>query len=193
MSSQSSPSKPVILVDCDGVLADFTRAFLEIVKDKLGRNHVCADVTEWEFRDCITSKDEDKMLWEHIAVTPGIVAGLLPLPFVGGLAILRKYATVKCVTSPSLGPYWMYERHKWLMQVAGFSKRDIIFASDKGPIRGDFLVDDAVHNVEEWKAANPSGTAILLEQPWNWRGTPVAERLGPSQAFLRLLEGTVTL
>lgn len=186
-------NKPVILVDCDGVLADFTAAFLQIVHDIIGRKHTVYQVTEWEFRDCITSKEEDKLLWDHIAVTPGIVANLQPLPFMQGLDVLRKYATVKCVTSPSLGPHWMYERHKWLMKVAGFSKRDIIFASDKGPVRGDFLVDDAVHNVEEWKAANPHGTAILLEQPWNWRGTPVAERLGPSKAFLRLLEGTVIL
>lgn len=188
-------SRPVVLVDCDGVIADFHRPTLRLIEEEFGLQHNLDDWTEWWPHACgLVSAEQDAYLWETVVPgRRGFACGLQTLPFIGALELLRLFATVKCVTSPLMGPYWMYERHKWLMRVAGFTKRDIIFASDKAPIRGDLLVDDAIHNIDEWKAANPQGTAILLEQPWNWRGTPNAERLKPADALLAILNKMVTL
>lgn len=158
--------KPRIWVDCDGVLSDFVEAYLELVADLFGRAHVHNDVTRFNFSECVTTKEEDRAVWERVNATPGLVRGLADLPGVSYLPRLRELGDVGCLTSPTTGPHWVHERFAWLLD-RGFTKRDVIFASDKSHVRGDFLIDDSAENCEAWQVAHPDGLAILLDAPWN--------------------------
>lgn len=158
--------KPRIWVDCDGVLSDFVEAYLELVADLFGRAHVHNDVTRFNFSECVTTKEEDRIVWGRINATPGLIRGLPDLPGVDYLPRLRELGDVGCLTSPTTGPHWVPERFAWLLD-RGFTKRDVIFASDKSHVRGDFLIDDSLENCEAWQAAHPNGVAILLDSPWN--------------------------
>ena len=157
----------MIWVDCDGVLADFTAAYLQILNAHTGRSHSDADITSFDFGKCIASKEEDNHVWREFDRSPGLIAGLADLPGAeAGLSALRKLGKVGCLTSPHLGPYWMPERARWL-QARGFTKREIIFASDKSHVAGSVLVDDRFDNCLDWAKANPNGLSVCLTAPWN--------------------------
>jgi 5'(3')-deoxyribonucleotidase len=174
-----------IWVDCDGVLADFVHEYLSFVLVKFGRKYTHADVTRFAFAECVTSPDEDRQIWETVNAYPGLVRNLRELPGVAALPELRRLGDVGCLTSPTLGPYWMPERAQWLL-ARGFAKRDIVFASDKSWIDGDVLIDDSLSNCEAWWAARPHRRAILLDAPWN-QGETYAERAHGWGDVLRLL------
>jgi 5'(3')-deoxyribonucleotidase len=157
----------VVLLDVDGVQADFVADFLPVVKGVTGRAHTHDQVTRFKFSECIISKEESGECWKQIDRLPGLVRTMREI---GGareaLAEIRTFADVKAVTSPHLGPHWMYERYQWLM-ARGYSKYDIILASDKTHIRGATLVDDHLENCSDWAWANPGRSAVLFDQPWN--------------------------
>jgi 5'(3')-deoxyribonucleotidase len=93
------------------------------------------------------------------------------------LAVLRTLGPVGCLTSPHIGPHWVFERHNWL-RARGFKKDEIVFASDKTHVPGVVLVDDKLDNLEQWQAAHPRGVAILFDQPWNQGHTTVLRAHG---------------
>lgn len=161
--------RPQIWVDCDGVLADFIPAYLELVKQLTGRTHTREEVTSFELHECVVSKEEDDFIWDELINQKGWVLGLKPIAAAPvAVATLRAYGRVGVLTSPHFGPFWMHERAQWLQSVLfGFKKREIIFASDKSNVRGDVLIDDKKDNCVAWAKRNPGGTAILFDAPWN--------------------------
>jgi 5'(3')-deoxyribonucleotidase len=167
-----------IWVDCDGVMADFVGLYLSILNYHTGRDHVHEHVTCFDFASCVASTDEDERVWRHIDAHPGLVRGL---EFIAGakeaLDELRKLGTVRCLTSPHLGPTWMPERARWL-QAAGFTKKQIVFCSDKALVPGDVFIEDNKDTCEAWQAAHPGGLAILFDAPHNQGPTTCIRALG---------------
>lgn len=157
----------VILLDIDGVLVDFTSAYLDVLAAQTGRRHSADDVTCFDYAKCVATPMEDARVWAHIADTPGFVYGL---PTYDGwrefLGELRGLGRVVACTSPA-SAQWVAERYQWLLDTAGFEKRDIVIARSKELVRGDFLIDDATHNIDEWEAAHEDGYGILFERPWS--------------------------
>jgi 5'(3')-deoxyribonucleotidase len=161
--------RPIIFVDVDGVLCDFVSAYLALVKEHTGREHAHADVTAFELHTCVVSKEEDNHIWQNLIDRPGFISNMVDLPGAQeGLEELRSLGKVCALTSPHLGPFWMHERAKWLM-ARGFSKREIIFASEKSHVHGDVLIDDRFDNCVDWSRANfyRGGAAVVLDAPWN--------------------------
>ncbi len=191
--------RPTIWVDADGVLFDLNAAFLGVVEDITGRRHEVAEVVTWQYRDCILSVEEEKACWARVLSTQGFVEGLPSLPFMQYLPALREFADVKCLTTPSFGPYWMYERMKALIERAGFRKEDIHQSGDKTAYgaHGDVLVDDAIHNCVAFREGAkrrsgwcpPLGETLLISQPYN--STPpewlAPKRMLPQAAFASLV------
>lgn len=161
-----------ILVDADGVMADFTSAYLNVLADITGRYHSSSEVTSWEFKECVASEDEDKAVWARIRETPGLVRNLAPIwGLKSALAELRQLGDVVCVTSPVWGTTWAEERYHWLAEHGDFGRRDIVFASDKSHVHGDVLIDDHVKNLAEWfhEHGQRRGYPLLVDQPYNRR------------------------
>jgi 5'(3')-deoxyribonucleotidase len=169
-------SKPLILVDCDGVLASFADLYLTLHAEL---NHVFrsfADITDFDFSRCVATKEEDERIWRHIDRTPGLVRELSTVDgALAGLAELRKMGEVVCLTSPHIGPTWVPERFRWLMDVAGFSKREVIFAADKSRVPGRVLIDDNLQHCIDWDEAHRDngGAAVLFAAPYNRKGVPL--------------------
>lgn len=159
-------SKPVILVDCDGVMADFHGAFLREFTRIHGRVVLKEECTRWQFNECICTLEEEDVVWDYFARTPGLIEGLseVDADLTDALAYLRNWARVVCVTSPKAGnKLWAGERIAWL-NARGFSDKDISNTSDKTLIRGDVLLDDGGHNLD---AYSYFGGCLLFNQPWN--------------------------
>lgn len=165
---------PTIWFDCDGVLADLVGGWLCVANRITGRRATHADVTSWEFSKCIVSAEEEVKVWLQIDSAPGFCRGLsmIDAAALGVLLRVRQLGyPVGCLTSPHLGPYWVPERVEWLKEL-GFTKREVVFASDKNHVPGLVLVEDNRDNAEQWLKAWPGSTAILIDRPWNQGPTP---------------------
>jgi 5'(3')-deoxyribonucleotidase len=179
-----------ILVDCDGVMADFTSEYLNVLHLQTGRDVPHTAITEFDFAKCgICTPDEDKEVWAHIKARPGAIRGLRAYPAIGtALADLRELGDVVCVTGPVWGSSWAEERFQWLAEY-GFSAKTVVFASNKALIAGDVLIDDALHNLQDWRLENHRGFGICVDRPWNRHGTqhPRVMGLAGAAAYLTML------
>ncbi len=155
-------SRHRILLDCDDILADFTGGMLRWISDQTGFVIDREDIDNWNVFDDLgiihLRKDFDRhvKLGEfcyNLKVLPGAWCAV---------DYIRKHiGDVYIVTSPFKAPTWVYERNAWLNENFDISDERIIHAKSKYVVCGDALVDDSLSNLKGWKAAWPSGAAIL--------------------------------
>lgn len=167
--------KPVILVDCDGVMADMHGAWLAAFGRLHGRLPTKEQCTDWSFSKCICTFTEEDIVWRHFASHPGIIENLAEIPgAMAGIERLRSWARVVCVTAPKGGNrLWAGEREAWLMQ-RGFAKKDIAQCDDKTLIYGDLLLDDGLHNLDDMRKSGLCDWTVSFAQPWNAQKSPHA-------------------
>lgn len=159
-------SRPRILLDVDGPLADFHRPCLDIINELTGREYTLDMLTEWNLfealgvSETVKSKTYARMKesgWcSTIPVCPGAVEGV---------ELLRSVADVYACTSPMNGPTWTHERDGWLSRHFGFTSKQIIHTSAKYVCAGDMLIDDKIENLDKWKSWHPGGLAVRWIMP----------------------------
>lgn len=166
MSSSSSKAKPVVLIDVDGVLADFTGPILKHANRLTGNTYTEQDIEQYEI-GALYPELEFQELYEP-CVRQGFCLGLESLPGADEALIeLRKRVELIAVTSPWWSsPYWHHERTRWLM-ARGFRPEQICFTARKELVRGAALIDDKTSHVLDWAHKNPSSLPILWKQPWS--------------------------
>ena len=157
-----------ILLDIDGVICAFAETYLAILREQTGKSFNVSDVTNFDFTRCVSTRDEDRQVWNNLSNVTGLIANLAGhWDNLIALDRLRENHRVVAVTTPRWHcPKWMPERTAWLVK-RGFATSDIVFVGDKSLVVGDILIDDGPHNITAWSAAHPFGRAILLERPWN--------------------------
>lgn len=156
-----------IILDVDGVSADFVTHSLRTLVALGGPQMQHDDIRTWDIFGSIPREWEDRMVAEWHR--PGWCAGI---PLYDGardaVMALREAAEVVFVTTAMEdAPHWMWERDRWLRQHLNAGARDTIFAASKKHIWGDVFVDDKASNVAEWHRAHPASTAVLWDQPYN--------------------------
>lgn len=189
-----------ILLDVDGVLADFVTPALKIINEIAGQSSTARawlpeDITQYNIiRACQLTAAQAKC-WHAAISAPGFCANLEAYPDVPEtLKSLRNLGEVVAVTTPfdnatgQAAPYWMVERYNWLL-AHGFRTTEIIFTHDKSYIGGDIFVDDHAHHVDLWKyrQKNPAGAVArpyLYSRPWNLNDRDLDAYRIPSIAFL---------
>lgn len=159
-------TRPHILLDCDGVLADFVGGVLAELKyyQTIPEETTEADVTAWDIAGVlgITWPDINRVVY-----SPDFVARL---PVYDGahdfVDALREIGDVTIVTSPYTGAvYWAQERLDWLKENFGFEAKDVCSWGRKERVMGDILVDDARHNAQAF--AETGRPVTLIARPWN--------------------------
>lgn len=168
-------TRPVVLLDIDGVCADFVGAVLREVQGITGRVYTPEDVTQWELNDALNLPQEVRDQLEDAITSNGFCTLIEPYPEAyDGLLRLRELADVYALTTPYDSMYWMYERKQWLTDRFDFSHREIIYAHTKHLVRGDVLIDDKTETVVGWQRANDDLGGIVFDRPWNrndkWSG-----------------------
>ena len=167
----------LILLDCDGVLADFFDYLLKLA----GSEYTCADLTDWDIFKWLgeTELKTAKMLLsgpEFWATQPVLEGAQQSVE-----AFRSEGHHVICVTSPWLPcKYWGYARREWLKTNFDIPPEDVIVAYSKYHLRGDVFIDDKPASVRQWNHANPGKYALLYDQPYN-----EAERLDHDRDFDR--------
>ena len=152
-------TKPRLLLDCDGVLADFQTPWL----DALGI--IKHTVTTWGL-SC-TGKSPQEVRNARRTVE-SYVESLQPYPGVEKVILdLREAYDVHCVTALMVeGRRW------WLEDWLGFDKGHIHMTQSKWLISGAIFVDDNPDLVEEWQEEHPYGLGYVMRRSYNegWQG-----------------------
>lgn len=169
------PMKPDLLFDVDGVLADFSKLYVEVCNDLFGTHFTESDtVGSWHTGDALgLTEAQDKAIF-------GIVKnrGLDIKPMLGAVEAIRevcRIGNVFFVTSPIYEGAWVNDRVSWVEKTFPFlpvapgeSVGDrVLFvkAHYKYKVAGDFFIDDKASTVQAW------------ERYWSHR--PVMARVAP--------------
>ena len=169
-----------ILLDCDGVLADFVRAYLWHVNKIHARRIPTAyspdDVTQWDIASALSLSKETEDEASAIMGRPGECLKISAyLGSSEGVRMLQELGDVHIVTTPfPPSETWTSQREKWLAVHYGIPRSRVCHAYDKTIVAGDVLIDDKTSTLVAWKRAHPGGVAILWDRPWNrgdaWSG-----------------------
>lgn len=163
-------TRPLLLLDCDGVVADFVGHFLDTVRDLFGRHHAPETVMEWDIAAAIGLDERERARAYGEVLRDGWCSRIRPYPAaVDAVRALREAGVdVHVVTSPWPGHRtWHGEREEWLRHHFGLGPRDVTHTHRKAVVRGDALLDDKPEHVAAWGAAHPGGLALLWDQPYN--------------------------
>jgi 5'(3')-deoxyribonucleotidase len=163
-----------ILLDVDGVVANFVGSYLRVVKDVTGRDYGDEDVVEWNIASALGLSEQEQARVHEVVATPGFCLELSVYP--GAVAAVRRLAgrhSILWVTTPSEhNPTWRQDRQRWLARHFGELGASLVQTSDKQLVDGDLLVDDRPENCAAWARAHPAGLAVLWSRPWNVSAVP---------------------
>jgi 5'(3')-deoxyribonucleotidase len=167
-------TRPRVVLDVDGVLADFVGHTMALLGDEAppgGRDAF----TSWDMVSVMSP--EARARCAHGWRRQGWCATMPTLPDAqNAVDRLGLRAEVVYATAPmSAAPHWMYERAAWLERVFAADPRSVVFTHDKAHVWGDVFVDDKPENVDGWAAAHPSGVAVLWPAPYNRYWTPTRD------------------
>lgn len=164
--------RPVILLDCDGILADFIGGVLPLIHRVTGRQAAREQITAFDFAASLgLNPDEAAAVKRAIGCSDRFASTLEAYPgAIEGVGTLREVADVYIVTSPwNSNPTWTHDRETWLRRHFGIPHSHVIHGSAKHLVRGDVFVDDKTETVVAWQAAHPSGRALRWSTPHNAR------------------------
>ncbi len=157
-----------ILVDMDGVIADFEKGFLDSYRKSYPDKPFVPLEQRTSFHVKEQYPDELQPLVEGIYLAKGFYLGLPPIE--GSLKALSELAArgdeVYICTSPLLrNAFCIQEKYEWIIKHLGkdWTKRMIVL-KDKTIVHGDLLIDDRpdVIGVQQ-----PTWKHILYSQPYN--------------------------
>lgn len=179
----------IILLDCDGVLADLTNYFLawvELRHDGVKRTAEQCTEDSWVPQICPRHVEDrffaDAEHGKHCARLPAYPGAR---DFVD--ALKAKHEVWACTAASSAA--WSGQRAEWLERVVGIEARRQIICGRKAKqyIEADALIDDNARNVDEWGLRHGYANALLFDQPWNRKAPSTLARVfGYSDALKRL-------
>jgi 5'-nucleotidase len=166
----------IVLVDQDGVLANFEKGHSDQCKALGYGAHIVAEMRDyWQLLDGLTREEVQKVL--DVWYTPGFFLNLEPLP--GAVATLHEWKhqghEVFICTTPMKGHRTCaHEKEEWVKKYLGseFVGR-LIMTHDKTMVHGDLLIDD---KPEITGAREPHWEHIIYDQRYN-RGVTHKRRI----------------
>jgi 5'(3')-deoxyribonucleotidase len=156
--------RPVVLLDCDGILSDFIGAALLALRAESGQVYSREDIFTWEVFDSLPAQAQDhkRQVYELLKGKLGCLTMRVYDGAKEGVKRLEELADVVIVTSPFPGSAtWASERETWLKNHFGIHHDRVIHAHNKRHIKGDFFVDDRTSHVVTWAEHHPEGRALL--------------------------------
>lgn len=160
-------TKRIALVDCDGVLADFSRDALRAVDSTLRP----WDITEWDIFKLLELEQVGKGLALREALNdPDFWRWMHPLP--GSYALLEGLRNnnheVVAVTSPWLTcAGWDKARRDWLRENFDIPPENVIITARKDLVVGNVFFDDKPEHVVAWGNRHGYDHAWLVDAPYN--------------------------
>lgn len=158
-----------VVLDADAILADFMGGLWEAIYKDCGVEGDTALVTGWDKIDAglarplpLGRKAADYFL------APGFFLGLKPLPgaITAVKALLADGHEVVVATTPC-SPHSASEKIQWFAKHFPFlDQKNIFIGHKKYMIQGDVLVDDGLHNAEDFRKHQPA-SVLTIAYPYN--------------------------
>lgn len=184
--------RPLVLLDCDGVLADFVTPAFEIANRLFGKDHHPDNLNQWDMARFMGFDSEQERVFYDEIKKKGFHDHLKPYPgAVDGINWIRKIADVHIVTSPMFGETWCSERWKWLHDYFGIKSREVTHTHAKELFFGDVFVDDKPTNVDKWVARHYDSHGLLWHQWYTKDVTTQLTRVHDWHGVMRYVEKKV--
>lgn len=151
-----------LLLDVDGIIADFTGALCAALKAEGHGDFNDLHLTEWDLTKCLPKSAHGAV--GRIMTRPGFFRSIPR--YEGAQAFYKalcKRAEVIAVTT--VKGRAQEERYDWLLSM-GFNDQNIVLVEEHGhktAVPGDVIIDDRIETL----AACPHWFRIVLDRPWN--------------------------
>ena len=152
-------SKPIFIVDIDGVACDHAKAICEWVSREYNISVTVDDVTSWDpdfgpitFVEAVNACYPDEKFILKMEATPGFDSFLKQL----SQNVIVKFATARKKYAHEATRLWVNKN---------FGEFETFFVKSKSELICDFIADDSFDEVI--KAANFGKTSFLFSRPWN--------------------------
>ncbi len=151
-----------ILVDMDDTIEQLLPAWIQGLNEKFDRHVACEDVLSWDVDDAYPDLTHEQIL--SVPMEPGFWSTVEPVP--GAVEALQRLMDagheVYIVTATLLENIPEKMNDLLFRYFPFLSWNQVIITHDKQMIRGDVLIDDAVHNLEGGDYAK-----LLMTAPHN--------------------------
>lgn len=153
--------KVTLLIDQDDVLAEYMRALIATYNERYNTCIKEEDCISWDLYT-VFGKEVDTVMHE-----PDLFRSLEPTQHaldVFGRLYHSGLFEIYIVTAAH--PSTVEAKYEWIAKyLPYFPKNHIIVCSSKFMIKGDYLLDDGMHNIEDFTKAG--GKAIVFDRPHN--------------------------
>lgn len=151
-------TRPLVILDCDDVLADYCGEFRRMVEIYLSPGVLereSKDDPTWGIFDRLHMTDPEKAHILKELEAPGFCASLPVLPgAVEGVSKLKQIAQVIVATGHGHGRHWQAERTRWVHRHFGEDIPVILVDPEwKHLIDGDVMIDDRHETLVKWYEA----------------------------------------
>lgn len=153
--------KPVLLIDQDDVLAEYITGVVKAFNKKYGTHFEPNQCTSW---DLISIFGEEIKTVMH---EPELFRNLEPVPdAIKTFERLYKSNLFEIYIVTAAHPRSVEAKYEWLKKyMPYFPESNIIVSSAKFMIKGDYLLDDGMHNIKAF--AEVGGKPIVFKRPHN--------------------------
>lgn len=161
--------RPEVLLDIDGVAANFIKGCIPAAEAIIGRPVYHDDIDQFMIEKALgMSEDQTAELYKHV-MTEGWCRSL---PAYEGakeaVAFMQQHADVIPVTAHFFSSkHWVYERDAWIIEHLGIAQTDIIHTHRKFQIDGDVLIDDKISHLRSWIGRRPTKRGVLFQRRYN--------------------------
>lgn len=156
-----SLNKPVLLIDQDDVLVEYIAAVVESFNQKYGTSFKTSDCKSWNLVS-IFGEEIGTVMHE-----PELFRNLKPVKdAVETFERLYRSNLFEIYIVTAAHPRTVEAKYEWLKEHINFLPQShIIVSSAKHMIKGDYLLDDGMHNIRAFKEAG--GIPIVFNRPHN--------------------------
>jgi len=152
-----------IAIDLDNTINDLMTPWLAWYDEKYDDGLSIDDITDWDITRFVNCGDE---IYDFLSI-PGSFLNTLIQP--GAASVMEwlndrfdTYIVTACTFNGKNGRVFE-EKSTWIQNHLPFiNLRQVIFAHDKSVIDADYMIDDGLHNLRNFR-----GTGIVFDRPWN--------------------------
>lgn len=156
-----------LLLDCDGILADFHSTYLGLINSYTGKSYVLDDIKDFSIEDSLDVREYSDRIKNDFDVHD-LCEYLEPiLGSEEAVEYLNSKINVVIVTAPFSSYKWVNQRYNWLRWNYNIDASNIIFTKNKTHINGDYFIDDSLDNCVKWAVTHTQNICMLWDRPWN--------------------------
>lgn len=153
--------KPILLVDQDDVLAEYIKGVIVEFNKEYDTDFTIEDCVDWDLVSIFGEQILDAMHRPKLFRELEPVANAIEV-----FERLYKSNLFEMYIVTAAHPSSVEPKHEWIKEyMPFFPLNHVIVCSKKQMIKGDYLLDDGLHNIKDF--AEVGGTPIIFDRPHN--------------------------